>query len=144
MNDYLENLAAEPAGKEEEVAESIEELVADYGLACFVRGLEKSSAADAASKVGQSSTLRCLSWILRDIVHAENPRLTAEVMAMGAGVLVNDDKTMTRMAEKWGVTRAAISKRVVTFCEEWNLPVSQFMKSERAREEYALTNKPKS
>lgn len=142
-NDYLENLAAPPNGKEDEVAGAIEELVKEYGMACFVKGMVKSSAADAAGEVGRNSTLRCISWLLRDIVHSSNPRLEAEIMALGAGVLVNDDKTMTRVAKKWGLTRAAISKRVVTFCDEWSLPPSSFMKSEAARENYALTNQPK-
>ena len=53
-NDFLENIAAPAIGKEEAAMESIEEIVADFGMACFMGALVKSSAADAAGDASQN------------------------------------------------------------------------------------------
>jgi hypothetical protein len=83
-----------------------------------------------------------IQYVLREIVYSPDPGLEAEIMAIGSGVL--DDKgIMTRIAAKRGITRQAISKRVVAFCDEWQLPPSAAMKSLKARAIYAERNQPR-
>lgn len=93
--------------------------------------------------MGGSATLRVIQVVIRQIVYSADPQLEAEVMALGAGVLLDDEQTQMRIAEKHGLGRAAVSKRVLSFCDAHGLPPSQFMKSVKARENYALTNQPR-
>ena len=93
--------------------------------------------------VGSDTTLRLVQVVIREIVFSDDPQLEAEVMALGAGILLNDDMTQTKIAQKHGLGRAAISKRVTSFADELKLPPSIFMKSEAARKNYAMTNQPR-
>ena len=48
-----------------------------------------------------------------------------------------------RSAAKHHLTTQAVSKRVIAFCDTHNLPPSIYMKSRKARANYALTNQPR-
>jgi hypothetical protein len=124
--------------------EAVEELIAEFGVRGLVTACLKSSAGDEFGRLGGNGALRIAQVILRQIVFAERPRLEAEVMALGAGILLEDKATMTRIADKYGFTKQALSKRVVKFCDEHNLPPSCYMRSKKDRETYALTNRPRS
>ena len=141
----FENLSAPAETKEAEVVRVIDELVSEVGMSCVIKAFCESAASDAPSATAQASTMRAIQFILRRVISApkNQTRLEAEIMAIGSGLLVNDEKTVTRIAEKYGVSRQAISKRAVAFCDEFGLRPSSFMRSESDRETYALTNQPR-
>lgn len=128
---------------ESEAVEAIEELIADIGLRGFLAACLRSSAGEALEQMGSNATLRIAQVMIREIVFSKDPRMEAEIMALGAGVILGDDNTMTSIASKYGVTKQALSKRVVAYCEENKLPPSPFMRSEKDRRTYALTNQPR-
>lgn len=128
---------------EGEIIGAIEELVSEFGVRGVVAAALNSTAGPHLSRMGGDAALRISQVILREIVFSKNPQLQAEVMAVGAGIILEDDATMTRMAAKHGITKQAFSKRVVSFCEEMGLPPSQYMRAEKDRATYALTNQPR-
>lgn len=137
----LENLAGPKPDRESECAEAIEEIIADFGLRAFLSAMSHTTASDAATAVHQQATLRAIQCVIREIVYGENPRLEAEIISMGSGIMLADEATQTRIAAKYGLGRAAISKRVVAYCETNGLPPSPCMRPERDRAIYAATNR---
>ena len=117
---------------------AIEELEAEFGLRVLIEAVSRSTVA-AHLPSDPDKTRRVTQYVLRSIVFSPTPQLEAEIMAIGAGVL-DETGIMTRVAGKHGVTRQAISKRVVAFCDEWKLPPAPAMKSDAARETYAARN----
>ncbi len=132
------------AGKDlGEAVDAIEELIAEFGVKAVVVAFLRSRAGEQVDKTGGNATLRAIQVILREIAYAQDPRLKAKIMAMGAGIVLRDKDTMTRLAQEHGLSRAAISKQVVKFCEEHRLPPSSYMRTEKDRKTYALTNQPR-
>lgn len=82
-------------------------------------------------------------FLFRIIDENENPRLEAECISLAFGFGAARGLTQTAVAERYGVTRAAVSKRVREIKRDFNLPASEFMKSDRAAATYRLTNKAK-
>lgn len=136
-----ENTAAPPDADSAIVAD-VEELIAAVGLRAFVRACMLSSAGESFTTY-DNGALRIAQALLRDIVFSKTPQLEAEIMALGAGILLGKSQSITAVARKHGITKSAVSKRVVAFCDRNGLPPSPFMKSKRARAVYALTNKPR-
>jgi hypothetical protein len=130
--------------REGEAVEAIEEHIAEYGASGTLAACLRSSAGEEFSKLGGNATLRIAQVIIREIAYSQNPRLEAEIMALGAGIILSDNATMTKIALKWGITKQALSKRVVAYCDENKLPPSAFMRSEKDRRTYAMTNQPRS
>jgi hypothetical protein len=133
---------ANPSG-DDEATQAIEELVAEFGVRAIVGACLKSSIADEFGKVGSNSTLRIAQVILREIASSSDPQLEAEIMALGAGLILNHGDNVTRIAKKHGLTKQAISKRVIKFCDDNDLPPSIFMRTKKDRETYAKTNRPR-
>lgn len=131
---------AAPEG--DDALSAIEEVIAEFGIRATITACLKSSAGDEMEKLGGNATLRIAQVIIREIAFSRNPQLEAEIMALGTGVLM-EQANMTRIAKKWGITKQALSKRVVRFVEENNLPPSVYMRSEKDRATYALTNQPR-
>lgn len=130
-----------PPDEIEDAAQAVDELVAELGIHVLIAGLLRSEVG-AVLPSNPQNTLRVIQYVLREIVYSPDPGLEAEIMAIGSGVL--DEKgIMTRIAAKRGITRQAISKRVVAFCDEWQLPPSSAMKSIKARATYAERNQPR-
>lgn len=140
-HNHHESTASEDGG---EATAAVDELIAEFGVRGVVAACLKSSAGDQFERLGGNGALRAIQVVLRQIVFAKNPRLEAEVMALGAGILLEDKATMTRIAGKYGFTKQALSKRVVKFCDENGLPPSSYMRSKKDRETYRLTNRPRS
>jgi len=137
---YLENVAV-PTDRIDEVVKELEEIEGEYGRCAILAALLRS---DIAEKMGGNpdAMRRVLQSVLREIVMSDDPKLQAEIMAIGSGVL--DCKGIVRkVASKHGLTPAAISKRVIQFCDEWALPPSGSMKSEASRTVYAKRNQPR-
>jgi hypothetical protein len=51
---------------------------------------------------------------------------------------------MGTIGNRHGITKQAVSKRVVAFADENKLPPSVYMRSEKDRKTYAMTNQPRS
>jgi L-cysteine desulfidase len=83
-------------------------------------------------------------FLFRIIEERRSPRLEAECISLAFGFGAASGLTQTAVAKRYGVTRAAVSKRVREIKEAFNLPASEFMKSDRARSVYALTNRARS
>ena len=127
---------------EHDSLDAIEELITDFGIRCVISACLRSSGSDEFAKLAPNETLRVIQVLIHTIVHSKNSRLEAEIIALGAGVLLADHNTMTEVGKRHGLTRAAISKRVLKFCDEHKLPPSEFMRSKKNRATYALTNRP--
>lgn len=80
-------------------------------------------------------------FLYRIIEERQNPRLEAECISLAFGFGAARGLTQTQVAKQYGLTRAAVSKRVREIKRAFNLPASEFMKSDRARDIYALTNR---
>ena len=133
---------AHPDAESEAVA-ALEEIIADLGIRAVLAASLKTEIGERLATSNSQGMLRVIQFIIREIAFAKNARLQAEVIALGYGIVLSDDDTMTRLAAKHGLTRAAVSARVIKFCDAHALPPSIHMKSKRARKTYALTNQPK-
>lgn len=83
------------------------------------------------------------AFLFRIVDEGRNPRLEAECISLAFGFGAALGLSQTEVAKRYGLTRAAVSKRVREIQQQFNLPASEFMKSDRAREVYRLTNKPR-
>jgi DNA-binding phage protein len=77
-----------------------------------------------------------LRHFVADLLSEGNTRLTVECLAVALGLSAYDGETMTDIAKRHGITRAAVSKRCVDITERLNLPPSRAMRSTRARRIY--------
>jgi hypothetical protein len=77
-----------------------------------------------------------LRYFVADLLSEGNTRLTVECLAVALGLSSYDGETMTDIAKRHGITRAAVSKRCVDITERLNLPPSRAMRSTRARRIY--------
>ena len=74
--------------------------------------------------------------LVADLLSEGNTRLTLECLAVALGLSAYNGETMTDIAKRHGITRAAVSKRCVDITERLNLPPSRAMRSEKARKIY--------
>ncbi len=74
------------------------------------------------------------------IIDAANPRLEADTLAFMAGFYARMGKSGRELGARYGLTRAAWSKRCKAMQRRLNLEPSIFMKSKQACQSYALTN----
>jgi hypothetical protein len=73
------------------------------------------------------------------LLHAltgSNDRRTAMRAECYLAVINRKPESQTMIAKKYNVTRAAVSKVVVSICDELSLPTARHMKSDTARESY--------
>ena len=73
--------------------------------------------------------------VVAEILYHNNARLTAECIALVSG-LAYDGSSMTEIAQRHGISRAAVSKRCVELTELLDLPPSRAMRSLTARKSY--------
>ena len=71
-----------------------------------------------------------------DLISEDNTRLTLDCLSIALGLRVYSGDSMTLIAKRYGVTRAAVSKRCVDIVERLKLPPSRAMRSETARRIY--------
>ena len=131
----------------EPIVGAIEELVADVGVHAVIAAVMRSSCADkmqnGLTRLGGDASVAVIQFVLRQIIDARDSKMEAEIMAMAVGLILKEDMTVTRLARRYGCTKQAVSKRIVTFCERNGLPPSIYMRPERDRETYRLFNKPR-
>ena len=77
-----------------------------------------------------------LRHLVADLLSEGNTRLTLECLAVALGLSAYNGETMTDIAKRHGITRAAVSKRCVDITDRLNLPPSRAMRSEKARNIY--------
>lgn len=77
-----------------------------------------------------------LRHLVADLIAEGNTRLTIECLAIALGLSAYDGETMTDVAKRHGITRAAVSKRCVDITTRLNLPPSRAMRSTLARRIY--------
>jgi len=73
--------------------------------------------------------------VLGEVLNHNNARLTAECIALVSGLIYSGD-SMTAIAKRHGISRAAVSKRCVELTELLNLRPSRAMRSLTARNTY--------
>ena len=76
-----------------------------------------------------------LRRVIGEIKSSKNPGLTIECVALASGLSYLGD-SQQEIATRHGVTRAAVSKRCVEFCNAIGLEPSRAMRSVEAREAY--------
>lgn len=81
------------------------------------------------------SVWAALRRVLGEVLSHDNARLTAECIALVSG-LSYTGSSMTEIAERHGITRAAVSKRCVELTELLDLRPSRAMRSLTARKSY--------
>jgi hypothetical protein len=77
-----------------------------------------------------------LRRLVADIIYEDNTRLTIDCLSIALGLRVYEGDSMTKIAKRHGITRAAVSKRCVDITEKLKLPPSRAMRSEKARKTY--------
>lgn len=82
------------------------------------------------------SATEILRRLVADIVSEDNTRLTIDCLAITLGLRVYAGDSMTQIANRHGITRAAVSKRCVDITNRLNLQPSRAMRSKRARQIY--------
>lgn len=97
-------------------------------------------AADAQETATAETPIHEVADVLRhfvaDLIAEGNTRLTVECLAVALGLSAYNGESMTDIANRHGITRAAVSKRCVDITERLNLPPSRAMRSTRARRIY--------
>lgn len=108
--------------------------------------LQEDSEQESGTLRGDAEASRAAGELLKGFLYRiiedrHNPRLEAECISLAFGFGAARGLTQTQVARQYGLTRAAVSKRVREIKEAFNLPASEFMKSDRARDTYKLTNR---
>ena len=82
-----------------------------------------------------------LRRLLGEVLTQKNVRLTLECLAVACGLSTLEGESMSSIAKRHGLTRAAVSKRCVDITEKLNLPPSRSMRSTVARKAYQKVQK---
>ena len=80
--------------------------------------------------------IETLRHFVADLIAEGNTRLTVECLAVALGLSAYNGESMTEIARRHRITRAAVSKRCVDITERLNLPPSRAMRSKEARKTY--------
>lgn len=81
-----------------------------------------------------------IAQVLSNIVDSPNPRKTADLYACATGLRLRQGITLTDLAKKYGVSKQALDKQLVSLCEKLDLPPPRMMKSQLSRQSYRLAN----
>lgn len=91
---------------------------------------------EALETHSMGSATEILRRLVADIVAEDNTRLTIDCLSIALGLRVYAGDSMTTIAKRHGISRAAVSKRCVDIIERLKLPPSRAMRSEQARKIY--------
>jgi hypothetical protein len=94
---------------------------------------------EAPETHAMGSATEILRRLVADIVSEDNTRLTIDCLSIALGLRVYAGDSMTHIAKRHGITRAAVSKRCVDITQRLKLPPSRAMRSEKARKIYQLS-----
>ena len=101
-------------------------------------GIDRAMAVPNSAPVDDERLWDVLRRLLGELLNQKNAKLTIECLAVVSGIGFMGD-SMTEIARRNGVTRAAVSKRCVELTEKLGLPPSRGMRSLTARMSYART-----
>ena len=119
----IRGINADVVADKHSTTKSVVDAEADYWSEMYLCKLNK----------GERKAMR---KVVGELAANPNTRLSLEVMALVTGICYQG-LSQTVIAQKHGITRAAVSKRCVEFAEKLGLPPSRAMKSEESRETYA-------
>ena len=77
-----------------------------------------------------------LRHLVADLISEGNARLTLECLAVALGLSAYNGESMSEIARRHGISRAAVSKRCVDITTRLTIPPSRAMRSEMARKTY--------
>ncbi len=97
--------------------------------------VEKEPAQASPAPIENEDVLDILRRLIGELLAERNARLSLECLALATGFSYLGG-TMTDIARRHGVTRAAVSKRCVDLTERLNLQPSRAMRSLTARRAY--------
>lgn len=103
-------------------------------IAALVDGDDESQ--NAVIVAGMAEANRILRHLVADLIDEANMRLTIECLAISLGLSAYNGDSMTSIAKRCGVTRAAVSKRCVDITRRLNVLPSRAMRSTKARKIY--------
>ena len=89
----------------------------------------------------QADLLETVRRVVSFIRSSDRSRLTVDCLYLALGDAELEGVTMTEVATKHGLTKAAISKRTRTVRERLHLPPNANNKSSRAVRQYGATNR---
>jgi hypothetical protein len=107
--------------------------------ATFVDKIDEEPPSATPTGTGESADDKMLDMLRRliaEVLSQSNARLTLECLALACGLATLQGESMTHIARRHGISRAAISKRCVDITEKLNLPPSRAMRSKKARQAY--------
>ncbi len=87
---------------------------------------------------------RIMRHFVADLLKDSNSRLTIECLAIALGLSAYDGESMSSVARRHNITRAAVSKRCVDITKKLSLQPSRAMRSENARKIYRAAQLKKS
>lgn len=99
------------------------------------RESEEQMETSPEATIANYDVMDVLRRVLGELMAQNNIRLTLECLALVTG-LSYEGSSMTDIAKRHGVTRAAVSKRCVEISEALGLPPSRAMRTLTARREY--------
>lgn len=110
--------------------------------ATFVEKIEfEPTPSTTSSESVDEKVMDVLRRLLGEVLTQKNARLTLECLAVACGLTTLEGESMTSIASRHGVSRAAVSKRCVDITEKLNLPPSRGMRSKKARNAYKSAQK---
>ena len=96
--------------------------------------------ANAYAESSTEYTMEVIRKFLHELARQRNPSLTIECYMLVTGVAYSGD-SMTDIAKRYGLTRAAVSKRCIELADMLGIHASRAMKSEDARKAYSTARK---
>ena len=99
---------------------------------------EPAAASEAPQPLDAEGLHDLLRRLVGELVSQDQAKLALECLALVTGLAYEGD-SMTAIASKYGVTRAAVSKRCVDLTAALNLKPSRAMRSPKARHSYRKT-----
>lgn len=98
------------------------------------------SQGNASDEVDRAIMFDHLRVVLERVVTAERPGFEAACLLVAHDVRESNHDSMRDLAKHYGVTVAAVSKRVREIADAYELPLTTFNKSAAAAAGYKLTN----
>lgn len=90
----------------------------------------------AATVCPEETIFDVIRRLIAEVLSQGNARLTLECLAVACGLTTLQGESMSSIAKRHGISRAAVSKRCVDITEKLNLPPSRAMKTKKARLAY--------
>jgi hypothetical protein len=128
------------ASEEPDIHGAVDEGLSRCGCSSPAESTEKPPELIAVTEADER-LMDLLRRLMAEVVSQKNPKLTVECLSIACGLNLVDGDSMQEVARRHGISRAAVSKRVVDIAEKLNLPPSRAMRSKAARKTYRKIQK---